>query len=237
VQVNIRDKHQQRRPAAGGGVYRAVHKADAATGIMESHFQLMQSFLTTQESVMRAFLGSGGDNVATPMAMAEQPAYAIETIEPAQVATIEVELMPAPVEVNLAPAPNGKAAAAPQTLPPAPVNVVEVAPAPAAALVPVAAAPVVSPAAAAVAKSTTAVDMKDALLQVVSDRTGYPVEMLGLDLDMEADLGIDSIKRIEILSALQQLGGNQDAANESMMEEVAKLKTLRQILDFFRTRG
>jgi len=28
--------------------------------------------------------------------------------------------------------------------------------------------------------------------------------MLGLDLDMEADLGIDSIKRIEILSALQQ---------------------------------
>jgi len=40
------------------------------------------------------------------------------------------------------------------------------------------------------------------LLQIVSDRTGYPAEMLGLDLDLEAELGIDSIKRVEILGAL-----------------------------------
>ena len=37
------------------------------------------------------------------------------------------------------------------------------------------------------------------LLETVRDRTGYPIETLGLDLDMEADLGIDSIKRVEIL--------------------------------------
>ncbi len=37
------------------------------------------------------------------------------------------------------------------------------------------------------------------LLQVVSERTGYPSDMLGLDLNIEADLGIDSIKRVEIL--------------------------------------
>ncbi|MGP0066164.1 MAG: type I polyketide synthase, partial [Isosphaeraceae bacterium] len=30
------------------------------------------------------------------------------------------------------------------------------------------------------------------LLEIVRDRTGYPIETLGLDLDMEADLGIDS---------------------------------------------
>ena len=42
------------------------------------------------------------------------------------------------------------------------------------------------------------------LLQLVSDRTGYPTEMLGLDQDMEAELGIDSIKRVEILGALQK---------------------------------
>jgi len=43
---------------------------------------------------------------------------------------------------------------------------------------PVAPAPVAAPAAAApaaVAKTATTEDMKDALLRVVSDRTGYPV--------------------------------------------------------------
>ena len=43
------------------------------------------------------------------------------------------------------------------------------------------------------------------LLETVRDRTGYPIETLGLDLDMEADLGIDSIKRVEILGKLRDL--------------------------------
>ncbi len=41
-------------------------------------------------------------------------------------------------------------------------------------------------------------------LEAVSTLTGYPVDMLELDMDMEADLGIDSIKRVEILSELEQ---------------------------------
>ncbi|WP_052407466.1 type I polyketide synthase [Allokutzneria albata] len=40
-------------------------------------------------------------------------------------------------------------------------------------------------------------------LNVVADRTGYPVEMLDLDMELEADLGIDSIKRVEVFSALR----------------------------------
>ena len=44
------------------------------------------------------------------------------------------------------------------------------------------------------------------LLDVVARRTGYPVEMLGRDLDMEADLGIDSIKRVEIVGNLRDAG-------------------------------
>ncbi|MCG6906418.1 MAG: acyltransferase domain-containing protein, partial [Desulfobacteraceae bacterium] len=42
------------------------------------------------------------------------------------------------------------------------------------------------------------------LLSVVSELTGYPAEMLSLEMDIEADLGIDSIKRVEILSALEE---------------------------------
>ena len=41
-------------------------------------------------------------------------------------------------------------------------------------------------------------------MSLVSDRTGYPVEMLDLDQDIEADLGIDSIKRVEIIGGLQK---------------------------------
>ena len=42
------------------------------------------------------------------------------------------------------------------------------------------------------------------MLAIVSEKTGYPVEMLELSMDMESDLGIDSIKRVEILGAMQE---------------------------------
>ncbi len=46
--------------------------------------------------------------------------------------------------------------------------------------------------------------VENILLEVVSELTGYPAEMLGPDMDIEADLGIDSIKRVEILSAVEE---------------------------------
>jgi len=72
--------------------------------------------------------------------------------------------------------------------------------------------------------------LTQALVRIVSDRTGYPPEMLNLDLNMEADLGIDSIKRVEILGAFhrQHLGG---ASAEGLMEKLTNLKSLGQILD------
>ncbi|MDQ4072516.1 MAG: acyltransferase domain-containing protein, partial [Actinomycetota bacterium] len=39
------------------------------------------------------------------------------------------------------------------------------------------------------------------LVEIVAERTGYPPEMLDPNLDMTADLGIDSIKRVEVLGA------------------------------------
>lgn len=76
------------------------------------------------------------------------------------------------------------------------------------------------------------------LLDIVSERTGYPRDMLGLDVDLEADLGIDSIKRIEILGTLirQATPGRQEAI-EREMDGVAGLKTLRGILQWFEERS
>jgi malonyl CoA-acyl carrier protein transacylase/NADP-dependent 3-hydroxy acid dehydrogenase YdfG len=66
-----------------------------------------------------------------------------------------------------------------------------------------------------------------ALLAVVSELTGYPAEMLGMDMDIESDLGIDSIKRVEILSAMEErMPGLPPVAPEDM----ARLKTLDQIV-------
>ncbi len=72
-------------------------------------------------------------------------------------------------------------------------------------------------------------DLSNILMTVVSDKTGYPVEMLELSMDMEADLGIDSIKRVEILGALLELYPDLPKPNP---EALAELRTLGQIIDY-----
>ncbi|MFI6958711.1 SDR family NAD(P)-dependent oxidoreductase [Nocardia sp. NPDC050408] len=80
----------------------------------------------------------------------------------------------------------------------------------------------------------------DAVRKIVSERTGYPEDMLQADLDLEGDLSIDSIKRIEIVGALQEhtsfLGFSAAAPDESVVEELAQLKTLRAIVDWLLAR-
>ena len=57
-------------------------------------------------------------------------------------------------------------------------------------------------------KATTAVppsteEIKTYLLSAVSEKTGYPTEVLDLDLDLEADLGIDTVKQAELFAAIR----------------------------------
>jgi acyl transferase domain-containing protein/acyl carrier protein/NADP-dependent 3-hydroxy acid dehydrogenase YdfG len=54
------------------------------------------------------------------------------------------------------------------------------------------------------AATPSAAGLADLVLAVVSEKTGYPVEMLKPQMSLDHDLGIDSIKRVEILSALQE---------------------------------
>jgi acyl transferase domain-containing protein/NAD(P)H-dependent flavin oxidoreductase YrpB (nitropropane dioxygenase family)/NAD(P)-dependent dehydrogenase (short-subunit alcohol dehydrogenase family) len=72
----------------------------------------------------------------------------------------------------------------------------------------------------------------ETLVAVVAQRTGYPTDMLDLDLDLEADLGIDSIKRIEILGLVSEKLGMKLVASgtrSQIIEELATVKTLRGI--------
>ena len=67
------------------------------------------------------------------------------------------------------------------------------------------------------------------LLEIIAEKTGYPVEMLELDMALDTDLGIDSIKRVEILSALQE---KLPAAPTIRPEDLGALQTLGQIVDY-----
>jgi NAD(P)-dependent dehydrogenase (short-subunit alcohol dehydrogenase family) len=71
------------------------------------------------------------------------------------------------------------------------------------------------------------------LLHIVSERTGYPPEMLDLDVDIEASLGIDSIKRVEILGTLRRecLPADHQIA-PGAMEQLTGIKTLRGIIQW-----
>jgi len=119
-------------------------------------------------------------------------------------------LMPQPTN-SMAPPPvptwNGIAAPAPPVASPVPVATIEV----------------------QQPSSLGGAELTKELLQVVSEKTGYPIEVLDLDVELEAGLGIDSIKRVEIFSAMQQLHPNLP---EVTAEHMGSLRTLRQITDF-----
>jgi acyl transferase domain-containing protein/acyl carrier protein len=89
-----------------------------------------------------------------------------------------------------------------------------------------------APSASPIAQPASAPPTQDAtrmLLEVVSEKTGYPVEMLSLDMELEAGLGIDSIKRVQILSALQERMPELAAVDANAL---AALNTLGEIVAF-----
>jgi acyl transferase domain-containing protein/acyl carrier protein len=66
-------------------------------------------------------------------------------------------------------------------------------------------------------------------LQIVSEKTGYPAEMLNLDMELDNDLGIDSIKRVEIFATLMEQAPELQSLDTS---ELAKRSTLGQIVAY-----
>ncbi len=70
--------------------------------------------------------------------------------------------------------------------------------------------------------------VKDRILALVVEKTGYPVEMLDLDLDLEADLGVDTVKQAEMFAAIR-------AAYDIPRDENRKLRdypTLAHVIRF-----
>ena len=80
--------------------------------------------------------------------------------------------------------------------------------------------------AAAPAAVSSGLDMYAIITEAIADKTGYPTDMIDGDMELEADLGIDSIKRVEILSMV-----NAAMGNVFTKEHVEELSGLSKIAD------
>jgi len=74
--------------------------------------------------------------------------------------------------------------------------------------------------------------IRQEVLRIVSERTGYPPDMLDVNADLEADLGIDSIKRVEIAGRLRKVFPHIGATAEtSRVGNLANLRTLNALIE------
>jgi acyl carrier protein len=99
--------------------------------------------------------------------------------------------------------------------------------------------PVVAPAEQTNGQAPSAEAFRDALLQAISQRTGYPIDVLDENVPLEAGLGIDSIKKVEIFSNLKEYHKyfqDEDSNEEDVLEAFSQLKTLQDIVEYYARR-
>ncbi|MFG2124851.1 SDR family NAD(P)-dependent oxidoreductase [Streptomyces sp. NPDC048710] len=232
--------------------HRAPAPDDRLAGLLADHLALHDDYLTGQLSSAQRLMGlleradeqGRVDDVLPGVASVKEHGLAIgrthlraneilrdlAALEYGAAATADPAAAPvaeAPAVVTPVPAPAVPA------LPEAPAV-----PAPAALAAPAAPAPAALPSAEPLAEppasGASAGDVRAALLDVVSQKTGYPADMLDLDMDVEADLGIDSIKRVEIMGVLQERFPSPTPVGP---EQLAELRTLSEIVDFVLSLG
>ncbi|MBU2934281.1 type I polyketide synthase [Vibrio cyclitrophicus] len=198
------------------------HQHQAETLKAHAHYLEMQAHSNNSALNM---LTQGSAQTAQPTFVA--PLNAQPSIEAPATPTTSAAIVQQPVaQVQATPVQAQSVQAAPvqnTTAQQAPVQ--KVVPAPQVAAQ--AAAPVAAPVA------VQSADAEKVMLEVVAEKTGYPTEMLDLEMDMEADLGIDSIKRVEILGTVQD---ELPTLPELNPEDLAECRTLGEIVDYMNSK-
>ena len=68
-------------------------------------------------------------------------------------------------------------------------------------------APAAAPARAGRARPAAGDEVEQRVLAIVAEQTGYPPDLLDMDLDLEADLGIDTVKQAEVFATIREAYG------------------------------
>ncbi|WP_019027445.1 type I polyketide synthase [Colwellia piezophila] len=232
--LNVHEQYMQ-GPKEYAKTFDAVLSSQEAGELPESLDRTLGMYHEFQSETLRVheqYLNNQTDNMAAMLSSAETNAPAAQT--PVAIKAAEVK---APVSAPTTPKVAQVTQPAPVTPVAAPVQSV----ATAAALAPVAEISVaVSAPAASIdleALDLPAIDLQKiqtVMLEVVAEKTGYPTEMLELEMDMEADLGIDSIKRVEILGSVQEIISDLPELNP---EDLAELRTLGEIVNYMKSKA
>ncbi|MCH2169968.1 SDR family NAD(P)-dependent oxidoreductase [Myxococcota bacterium] len=187
-----------------------------ASAVMTEYFETMKQFLRTQEGVMSAFLGQPSPGVVELNSGEHTQELNLEEPPRENVLPTSSESMAS--SVLLAPGPAPSAPAVPEV--------------PIAAMTQVVESPTV-----AANGHTDGFDrdkVEALLLQLIEQKTGYPPDMVGVDQDLEAELGIDSIKRVEIvgelLHVLPEFYGEQLGEERSTLNRQATLNGMLDML-------
>lgn len=93
-------------------------------------------------------------------------------------------------------------------------------------------APPVAPLARMEEPATQGDPVKERILALVAEKTGYPIDMLALDLDLEADLGVDTVKQAEVMATIREAYGI--ARDDSI--KLRDLPTLGHVIQFVHRR-
>ncbi len=193
---------------------------DHGLAISESHMRASE-VITALAELEGGVAGSSVEFAARPAFAPQRQLAAPAPAALAAPAAPAAQAAPAPAAYAAPAAPAATAAASP-VAPAAPTA----AAGPATPAVPRAtAAPATPEAPAAAAISADA--LRTALLEIVGEKTGYPVEMVNPAMDLEADLGVDSIKRVQVIGALQERFPSLPTLGP---EQLGVLRTLDQIV-------
>ncbi len=75
-------------------------------------------------------------------------------------------------------------------------------------------------------------EIKKIMISTISEITGYPENMLNEDIDLEAELGVNSIKRMEVLDkVLRELSPEHEDKLQADMSRLMRAKTVNDFLN------
>ncbi len=173
-----------------------IRRLKTKDGIRPSPNALGYAYRIADDTVWNAWLSRIAGRPAADLEVVQRTLRVRDHASAARVAEVGQASYPASTPAPAKPIPEAKTAIA--------------VPAPEAK--PVAAAPV------AAAKVTVSVavpapaslkgeseSVKERILALVVEKTGYPKDMLDLDLDLEADLGVDTVKQAELFAAIREI--------------------------------
>jgi acyl transferase domain-containing protein/NAD(P)H-dependent flavin oxidoreductase YrpB (nitropropane dioxygenase family)/NAD(P)-dependent dehydrogenase (short-subunit alcohol dehydrogenase family)/septum formation topological specificity factor MinE len=189
----------------------ALAAGDVRSQMMLGFQRNMRKFIETQQAVMTAYFQSGGASITAPSIAVPGVSQPLDT-HTSYTAPVAMDAVAATALTTAADVPPGHGT---QSVAPALGDTV------------------VAPPASTPAQP--GMDLQQILIDMISEKTGYPQDILDPDANLEAELGIDSIKRVEVVAAFRKIVlPDMDTPSQDYMEQMSAVQSINDILNVIR---